>query len=88
LSVADIEAALNDGAGFSAFERTLMNAVAELVSNQRITDATYTLLAERYTPQQLLDLVFTVGNYTLMCMTTNTFDVQVEPNVASGWKPS
>jgi 4-carboxymuconolactone decarboxylase len=88
LSVADIEAALNDGAGFSTFERTLLKGVEELVSNHRITDATYALLAERYTPQQLLDLVFTVGNYALMCMTTNTFDVQVEPNVASGWKPN
>lgn len=88
LSVADIEGAIGDGANLSAFERTLLKAAEELVKNHRIADVTYAALAERYSSQQLLDLVFTIGNYTLMSMATNTFDVQVEPNIESGWKPS
>jgi len=88
LSVADIEAALQEGKGLSAFEQSLLKAVEELVKDHCIADATYAEIAARYSPQQLLDLVFTVGNYTLMCMTTNTFDVQVEPNIESGWKPN
>lgn len=88
LSVTDIEAAISDGAGLDEFERTLLNAVGELVNERRIADATYAALAKRFSPQQLLDLVFTIGNYTMMSMTTNTFDVQVEPNVESGWKPN
>ena len=87
LSVADIESAIKDGAELSEFERTLLRAVEELVKDHRISDATYAMLAARYTPQQLLDLVFTVGNYSLMCMATNTFDVQVEPDVETSWKP-
>ena len=88
LSANDIEAALNEGEGLSSFEQALLKAVSELVHHRRIADATYARLAEHYSAQQLLDLVFTIGNYTLMCMTTNTFDVQVEPNIDSGWKPN
>lgn len=88
LSTADIDAALNDGVGLAAFERTLMQAVEELVHVRCIADGTYTVLAERLTQQQLLDFVFTVGNYILMCMTTNTFGVQLEPDVDGGWQPN
>jgi 4-carboxymuconolactone decarboxylase len=88
VSVVDIDAAIGDGAGLSAFERTLIKAVEELAKDHCIADATYAVLAERYTPQQLLDLVFTVGNYVLMSMTTNTFAVKVEANIESGWKPN
>jgi len=87
LSIADIEAATSDGSGLTEFERTLLRGTAELVRDHRISDTTYALLAREYSPQQLLDLVFTVGNYNLMCMTTSTFDVQIEPNIESGWKP-
>jgi 4-carboxymuconolactone decarboxylase len=88
LSVADVDAAIKDGAGLADFERTLIKAAEELVTEHCIADATYAVLAKRYTPQQLLDLVFTVGNYTMMSMTTNTFGVQVEANIESGWKPN
>lgn len=87
LSTADIEAAIHDGACLSDFECTLLKAAEELVREQCIADATYAALAERYTPRQLLDFVFTVGNYTLMAMTTRTFDVQKEADVEGGWKP-
>jgi 4-carboxymuconolactone decarboxylase len=88
LSAADIEAAINDGTGLAAFERILIDAVNELLADRCISDVTYAALAEHYTRAQLLDLVFAVGNYTLMSMTTKTFDVQVEPNIESGWKPN
>jgi hypothetical protein len=65
-----------------------MKGVEELVQHRCIADATYAVLAERFTPQQLLDFVFSVGNYVLMCMTTNTFGVQIEPDVDGGWQPN
>jgi len=88
LSAADIEAALKAGVGLTAFELTLMQAVDELVQDRCIADPTYSVLAERLTRQQLLDLVFTVGNYVLMCMTTNSFGVQLETDVNGGWQPN
>jgi alkylhydroperoxidase family enzyme len=87
LTDAEVSSVLRDGADLSSFEQTLLNAADELVGARCITDATWTALAERYTRQQLMDLVFTVGNYTLLSMATNTFGVPVESNVELGWKP-
>jgi 4-carboxymuconolactone decarboxylase len=88
VSAADVEAALSDGSTLPEFERVLMKAAEELVSSTcRISDATYAALSERYSSQQMLDLVFTVGNYKLMCMTSNTFDVSVEADIEGGWNP-
>jgi 4-carboxymuconolactone decarboxylase len=88
LTDTEISSVLRDGAGLSSFERTLLKAADELVRERCITDATWTALAERYTHQQLMDLVFTVGNYTMLSMATNTFGVPVESNVELGWKPN
>ena len=38
-----------------------------------MTDATYAALEARYDVQQLLDLVFTVGQYHLVSMALNAF---------------
>ena len=46
-----------------------------------LTDATYAALAERYDEQQLLDLVFTVGQYHLVSMALNTMRVQRDDGV-------
>jgi alkylhydroperoxidase family enzyme len=86
--VADIEAATKDGAGLSEFERTLIKGVEELVSQRCLEDETYAALAKVYKNAQLLDFVFTVGNYTMMSMTTSTFGIQVEPDIENGWKPN
>ena len=38
-------------------------------------------LAERWSDKQLMDLVFTVGQYVMTCMALKTFGVQREPGV-------
>jgi hypothetical protein len=38
-------------------------------------------LGERFDAKQKMDLVFTVGQYTLVSMTLNTLGVQREPGV-------
>ena len=50
----------------------------ELVDDRRIADATWASLAERYSTQQLMDLVFTVGQYVLTCMALRSFDVPLD----------
>jgi alkylhydroperoxidase family enzyme len=88
LTQAEIDAAVSDGAGLSDFERSLLSAVDELVQHKVISDATWPAIAARYSPAQQLDLLFTVGNYTLMAMTTNSLGVQVESDVENSWKPN
>jgi alkylhydroperoxidase family enzyme len=87
LTVSEIDAAKNDGAGLPPFEQALVRAAGELVRSHFISDATWAMLAERYSTQQLMELVFLVGNYTVLAMATNSFGVQPEENVAQKWKP-
>ena len=67
--------------GWSAFDATLLKATDELHANQRISDATWKALSERYNDQQIMDFVFTVGQYTMVSMFLNAAEVQLEPGL-------
>lgn len=67
--------------GWSDADRTLLVAVDELHDDQCITDQTWASLAERWDEHQLLDLVFTVGQYTLVSMALNSLGVQRDDGV-------
>jgi 4-carboxymuconolactone decarboxylase len=67
--------------GWSAFDRTLLTATDELHRDQRISEPTWKALAGRYNDQQLMDFVFTVGQYTMVSMFLNSADVQLEPGL-------
>ena len=71
---------LADG-GWSDGDRTLLVAVDELHDDQCITDQTWAALAQRWSEQQLLDLVFTVGQYTLVSMALNSLGVERDAGV-------
>jgi alkylhydroperoxidase family enzyme len=53
-----------------------------------IAEATYAALAERYSDQQLLDLVFAVGQYHLVSMVLNTFRVERDDGVTDASIPA
>jgi 4-carboxymuconolactone decarboxylase len=67
-----------DARGWDPFESTLLRAVDELHADSFIRDATWQALAARFNQQQLLDFVFTVGQYKLVCMVLNSVGVQLE----------
>jgi alkylhydroperoxidase family enzyme len=64
--------------GWSSFDATLLRAVDELHKDAFISDSTWVALAEHYAEQQLMDLVFTVGAYSLVSMALNSFGVQLD----------
>lgn len=66
-----------DAKGWSSFDAVLLRAADQLHSDQFITDPTWKALAERYNERQLLDLVFTVGQYTMLSMFTNSAGIQL-----------
>jgi len=70
-----------DEGGWSDDDRTLLVAVDELHDDQCITQQTWDALAPRWDEQQLLDLVFAVGQYTMVSMALNTLGVQRDPGV-------
>ena len=71
-----------DANGWSAADAALLRAADELHATQAIADATYAALAARYDAQGLLDIVFTVGQYTLVSMALNTFRVERDDGVS------
>lgn len=68
-------------AGWSADDALLLRAADELHADQSLTDATYDALAARYDVQNLLDLVFTVGQYHLVSMALNAFRAERDDTV-------
>jgi 4-carboxymuconolactone decarboxylase len=66
---------------WSAFDATLLRAADELHRDQFITDTTWTALAKTYNERQLMDAIFTVGQYTMVSMFLNSAGVQREPGV-------
>jgi 4-carboxymuconolactone decarboxylase len=70
-----------DAPGWDPFDAALLRAADELHDDHVIGDETWRALGERYSVQQLMDLVFAVGNYTLVSMALNSFGVQLDPGV-------
>ena len=67
-----------DDGGWSEADADLLRAADELVDDRRIADATWASLVERWSTQQVMDLVFTVGQYVLTCMALRTFEVPLD----------
>ncbi|HJY39194.1 MAG TPA: carboxymuconolactone decarboxylase family protein, partial [Steroidobacteraceae bacterium] len=80
LSDQEIERLQSDpaAAGWSEAESALLQAVDDLHGDQFIKDATWERLSKHYDTHQVIDLVFAVGQYTLVSMALNTFGVQIE----------
>ena len=74
-------AAFQSGTGncLSDFDRTLIKATDELESDKVISDATWAVLAQRYSTEQLMDVVFVAGCYQTMAMLTKSFGMELEP---------
>jgi alkylhydroperoxidase family enzyme len=70
-----------DAPGWDAFDAALLRAADELHRDSRIADATWAALSARYTTEQLLDLIFTVGQYTLVSMALNSLGVERDEGV-------
>ncbi|MGH9752924.1 MAG: carboxymuconolactone decarboxylase family protein [Blastocatellia bacterium] len=70
-----------DAPGWSEFDATLLRAVDELRAQAFISDAVWNALAATYDTRQLLDLIFTVGQYNMVSMALNTLGVRLDEGV-------
>ncbi len=71
--------------GLSELDRLLLSATDELHADAHVSDATWQGLSEHLSTQQLMDLVFTVGQYNLVSMALNSFGVQPDEGLP-GWE--
>ena len=70
-----------DAPGWSERDTALLRASDELHDDCCITDATWQALGQWYGEQALLDLIFAIGQYRLVCMALNSLGIQREPGV-------
>lgn len=78
--IAAIVAGPADGS-WSAFDSALLRAADELHASSCVTEETWRELAVRFSEQQMLDLVFTVGQYHLVAMALNSCRVERDDGV-------
>ena len=64
--------------GLNDNDRLLLTAVDELHAHAMISTETWNALAKIYDQHQMMDLVFTVGQYNLVSMALNSFGVQLD----------
>ena len=62
----------------SLHDKLLLQAADELHDDHFLSDATWGALKRTYKTEQVMDLVFTVGQYTLVSMALNSFGVQLD----------
>jgi len=72
--------------GVAAHDKLLLVAATELHDKAFISDETWNALAKTYDTKQMMDLVFTVGEYNLVSMANNSFGMQLEPGM-TGFPP-
>ena len=70
--------------GLSELDSLLLQATDELHADSFVSDVTWNALARHLSTEQLMDLVFTVGQYNLVSMALNSFGVQPDAGLP-GW---
>jgi 4-carboxymuconolactone decarboxylase len=68
---------------WAAFEATLLEATDQVLDRQPIDDALWTILSRAYSGQQLVDLMMTIAEFSLVAMMLTTFRIPLEsrPNL-------
>jgi len=67
-----------DAHNWSEAEQALIKATDELHADAFISDASFAELQEHFDEQQILDIVFAVGQYNMVSMALNTTGVQLD----------
>lgn len=69
-------------ASWSEHDALLISATDELHNDAFISDATWAGLTKTYSEQQMMDLVFTIGQYNMVSMALNSFGVQLDDDIS------
>lgn len=65
-------------AGWNKQDSALIQAADDLFENSVVSDETWSTLAERYNTEQMMDVVFTVGQYNLVSWALNSLGVPLD----------
>jgi 4-carboxymuconolactone decarboxylase len=65
-------------AGWNKQDAALIQAVDDLFENSVVSDESWKTLSERYNTEQMMDVVFTVGQYNLVSWALNSLGVPLD----------
>jgi alkylhydroperoxidase family enzyme len=65
-------------AGWSEHEAALLQAADDLKANSVVSDSTWAALSKKYSTEQMMDVVFTIGQYNLVSWALNSFGVPLD----------
>ena len=84
LSAAQIEAATVGAASpeWSPLERALVAAADEVIDAQRVSDATWSVLAAHLEPGEIFEALFVIGGYLCLAGVLNSIGLQDSPPAA------
>jgi alkylhydroperoxidase family enzyme len=79
LSDAEIEMITKGpNAGWNRHEAALVQAADDLFENSVVSDETWRILSTTYSTEQMMDLVFSIGQYNLVSWALNSFGVPLD----------
>lgn len=70
-----------DAPDWSPVDRSMLQAVDELIDEAMVSTDTWKALSEHLGEHQLMDLIFTVGTYELVAMAFRSFDVELDADL-------
>ncbi|MGB8364781.1 MAG: carboxymuconolactone decarboxylase family protein [Rhizomicrobium sp.] len=70
-----------DAPNWNEQDRAVLRAVDEMRENSRISDPTWAALARHFSRHQIMDLVFTIGQYVMLSGALATMGIQLEDGV-------
>lgn len=81
LTEADIEAVKQgpDSPHWSEFDRNLLRAVDQLRDSYNLDDELWASLSKKFDQREMIELVYTIGNYLLFSAVLNSFRIPLEP---------
>ena len=74
----EIQAIGTSGDGLGQVEQLLCDVADELTRDKVLSADVWAKLNEHFDTRQVMDIVFTVGQYTMLAMALNTFGVQLD----------
>lgn len=73
--------------GWNELDSLLLRATDQLHNDHHINDEVWQALAKELSQEQMMDLVFAIGQYTLVSMALNSFGVQLDAGIEGFPKP-
>ena len=77
--IAALDAGGDDAPGFDDADRLVLQVTAEAIRDVRLPEATFTRATARFSHQEIVELLMTVGFYRGLAMVLESTGVDVDP---------